>query len=140
MFEWREAYSTGVQSIDNQHKQLLSIAGNTVQLLVTVKDQDVLEDLNKEVESLKDYTRYHFQYEEEIMARYHYPDLAKHLLEHREIIEKLEHFNVLAEEIDQELFLNDLIRFIGKWLLSHVMSSDMGYKIYFEDHHITVEA
>jgi len=138
MFEWREEYSMSIESMDNQHKQLLKIADQIMLLLADVKEIDVYDDIMAHIESLINYTLTHFKDEEALMARFAYPELAQHQREHQEIIDKLKAIDLESLDRNQEDFLKDLIRFIGKWILSHVMSSDKGYKHYFDDKNIEI--
>ncbi len=136
MFEWRDEYSVNVKRIDDQHKKLLKIAENTMQLMADVKESDVYDDIIEQIESLTEYTRSHFRDEEIMLEHYNYPKLDLQQKEHKEIMDKLESVNMESLDMNQEGFLKDLVRFIGKWILSHVMGSDMDYKHYFEDNNI----
>lgn len=67
MVQWSEEYVIGIEKIDEQHKRLFEIANEAYKLL---KDQFLIDKYDRIVaiiKELKDYTKYHFQYEEEYM-------------------------------------------------------------------------
>ncbi|ACO86279.1 bacteriohemerythrin [Clostridium botulinum] len=130
MFEWKECYSCNISKIDNQHKRLFELA-DEIYTIVSVNDgYDHFDEIMEAIKTLKEYTVYHFSYEEEIMRKYEYGDLDNHKIEHEAFINKISSIN--EEEIDekQKNFLMDLLEFIVNWIENHILKSDLKYKEY----------
>lgn len=89
IFPWNDNFNTGLAEVDQQHRQLVSIL-NDLAMHVAFHPEDHAE-LNRILEALLDYTRYHFRTEEAIWHQ-HLPDdeeEARHLLGHRNFIETI---------------------------------------------------
>lgn len=125
----KDSFSVGINSIDEQHKKLVSYVNLMHQKLFEGLDKDFLLDLMKE---LKDYTVYHFDYEEDLMKKHQYKDYDAHIEEHQKLKEKLEFFN---KELDPEntTILLDFAEFLKNWLLKHIMGTDKKYTAFFQE-------
>ena len=75
MYELKDQYLTGMETIDNQHRKIFQLADQVYELL---KDENMLYKdgvLLKIVEELQAYTRYHFSEEEAYMEKINYSRL-----------------------------------------------------------------
>lgn len=134
---WKEIYNTGIDSIDNQHKQLLLLANRIYeasQLKMDNKDE-YIKSLLKQAVSL---TIAHFSHEEELMRRYEYPEYAAHLKEHNLMRRRLQ---TEVERISKTNRIDTfrIAQFIKDWLMHHVAISDSNYKIFFVSQGIITE-
>ncbi|NFJ54336.1 bacteriohemerythrin [Clostridium botulinum] len=130
MFEWKKCYSCNISKIDNRHKRLFELA-DEIYTIVSVNDgYDHFDEIMEAIKALKEYTVYHFSYEEEVMRKYEYSDLDNHKVEHDAFVNKIKSIN--EEEIDekQKNFLMDLLEFIVNWIENHILKSDLKYKEY----------
>jgi len=128
IFKWKDSYSTGIEEIDRQHQRLFEIGGE-IYNLATLKDgQDHYDDIMALLLSLKDYTVYHFGYEESLMKKYNYKDLENHKKQHETFVEKLN--EIEAQDIDskQKMVVLDILDFIVSWISNHIIGSDLKYK------------
>ena len=75
MINWKPEYSVGIENIDNQHKKMFEIL-NVLRQAAEARD-DVEADFYT-VRLLRYYAEYHFNSEEQLMAKYNYPGLDKH--------------------------------------------------------------
>ena len=73
---WKDSFSVGVHSIDDQHKKLVEMINN---LYVEFYKGITNEFLNKLIAELEKYTVYHFSFEEKFMKIYDYDDFATFL-------------------------------------------------------------
>ncbi|SMB92033.1 hemerythrin [Desulfonispora thiosulfatigenes DSM 11270] len=124
MIKWREEYSTGVQSIDEQHKKLIEIADRAFKLL---KDDFCVDKYDKIVsilEELKDYTVYHFQSEEEYMMSIRYKKLFSHKALHEKFIEKINEVDFNKIDEDQNEYILGILEFIVTWIENHILGND----------------
>lgn len=127
MFEWREEYSLGIISIDNQHKKIFVIANEIYQLLNNdLSDSEKYDRVIKLIGDLKAYTIYHFGWEESYMESIGYKDLNFHKLEHNCFIKKIDGFN-LGKDTNWNSEISTLINFIDNWINEHILHSDRAY-------------
>lgn len=133
MFEWTEAYSLGVPSIDEQHQKLVSMGKDLEHLVINGEGQDIYDELVSMLEGLTDYTRYHFDYEEGLMEKAGFEGIADHKVLHNEFIEKLESVNFDDVDDAQDQFAKDLLKMVSVWIFKHIVGSDAKYKSLFSD-------
>ena len=121
--EWDDAYSVGIDSIDEQHKRLI----NLINQLQTAVDYSTGEEFEREaLDELVDYTKTHFSYEEELMEKYAYPEYEPHKAQHAKMINEVE--AVLAEyEADHDRAMRRALDFLKDWLINHINGTDKEY-------------
>ena len=78
------------------------------------------------LESLADYSNYHFNLEESWMGQVGYPKQNEHMLEHKRFIYKLYEFNKKFKEDKANLTL-EIVSFLRRWLLEHIQNDDAQY-------------
>lgn len=132
MFKWRDTYSVNVEAIDEQHKMLFKL-GRDLSDIVSVKGDhfdEIMEILNK----LRDYTVFHFNFEEEMMEKYDYHDLEKHRFEHKFFIKKINELYD-EDEVDEEQkkVTMEIITFIANWIENHILKTDQRYSKFLND-------
>ena len=124
---WNDALSVGVQEIDEQHKELVSLLNALHQAVVEHHGSDACNDI---LRRLVEYTRIHFAVEESLMRILAYPDFERH---------KGEHEALTAQVIDLQKRLAsgkasitfELLHFLKVWLTKHILHSDKLYGAYF---------
>ena len=121
--EWKNEYSVGIDSIDQQHKKLI----NLINQLSTAVDYSTGEEFEREaLAELVDYTKTHFVYEEGLMEDNGYPDFEAHKAQHREMIAEVE--AVLTEyEEDQDMAMRRACDYLKDWLIHHINGTDKQY-------------
>jgi hemerythrin len=67
LFDWKEDYSVGVASIDDQHKRLIAWINRLHEAMTAGAAGNVMEQT---LADLIDYTVYHFATEEKLFAQY----------------------------------------------------------------------
>lgn len=128
MFNWKDSYNIGIEEIDKQHKKLFEI-GNSIYELAMLKDgQDHYDEIMSLISKLKDYTIYHFGYEERLMENNNYNELDAHKIQHDKFVEKL--IDIETQEIDsrQKKVILDILDFIVSWISKHILVTDQKYK------------
>lgn len=124
MLEWKEEYSIGVQLIDEQHKRLFEIGNRIYQLLENYLLEDKYDKIVVILEELKQYTKYHFQSEEQYMLQIKYPKYFSQKVDHDDFIAKIEEANLEDIDTDQEKYIRDLLLFVFNWILEHILQKD----------------
>ena len=124
--EWKDSYSVGIDSIDQQHKKLL----NLINQLQTAVDYSTGEEFEREaLDELVDYTKTHFSYEEGLMKDNDYPDFEQHKAQHENMFHKVQ--EVLAEyEKDQDTAMSNAVEYLKDWLINHINGTDKQYSSY----------
>jgi len=121
--EWREGFRIGIDQLDREHRHLFS-------LVLALN----LGTVGQTVEQLLDYVVTHFSHEQEAMESSGYPALEQHLRLHEEFASRIADFLMPADEWTAER-VQDLRRFLNKWLISHIMTHDMRFGKWFAAHH-----
>lgn len=124
MYEMKEEYYTGIDFIDQEHAKLFSICNEIYELLTNDFIPDKYDYIVSVLMGLKDYTKYHFQHEEEYMISVGYKRLLSQKVEHAEFVEKLENFDIANIDEDQKASLLELIDFLNEWLVGHIYLKD----------------
>ena len=121
--EWKDEYSVGIDSIDQQHRRLV----NLINQLHTAVHYSTGEEFEREaLDELVDYTKTHFQYEEGLMQEHGYPDFEPHKAQHQKMIAKVG--EVLAEyEQDQDTAMKNALSYLSDWLINHINGTDKEY-------------
>ena len=60
MFLWKEEYNTGIEDIDNQHKELFRVSNEAYNLLKDDFRTDKYDKIIEIISDLRDYTIYSF--------------------------------------------------------------------------------
>lgn len=120
---WKESYSVGIDSIDDDHKKLLSLI-NQFQTAVHYQTGEQFE--KEALDELVNYTQYHFKREEEMMEEFGYADLEPHKAKHRAMIDQVERFIALHEEKGHEV-LEEAADYLKQWLIEHINGTDKEY-------------
>lgn len=124
--KWKQEYSVGIDSIDEQHKRLLNLI-NQLQTAVDYSTGDKFE--REALDELVDYTKTHFNYEEGLMRDNDYPDFEPHKAQHETMFKKVE--EVLAEyEQDHDTAMSNAVEYLKSWLINHINGTDKEYSSY----------
>lgn len=121
--EWKESYSVGVKSLDDDHKKLIELLNH----FQTAYDYNVGEEgERKALDELVAYTKYHFQREEELMEQNGYPSFAAHREQHQAMVADVGRF---YQEYDRRGHdaLGDVAKFLERWLIEHINGTDKQY-------------
>lgn len=130
-FSWKSDYELGIKEFDEQHKELLKIAKEIYVILCASEEgdgsHDYYDDIMHVLERLYDYTEYHFSSEEEEFKRVDYVDAQEHILEHEYFKQQLN--KIIKRDIDANQYenMNDILEFLTKWLIHHILKTDMAY-------------
>lgn len=120
---WKDSYSVGIDSIDQQHKRLI----NLINQLQTAVDYSTGEEFEREaLDELVDYTKTHFTFEEGLMEQNGYPDFEPHKAQHVKMIKEVERVLSIYEE-DHDTAVENAVNFLKDWLINHINGTDKEY-------------
>ena len=125
LVEWDDSFSVGFDHIDDQHKKLVDMINELIQ---GCKNGDAKEVVMKIFEKLADYVKIHFADEEKYLTDVIYPDLTAHKKQHQELLFELVG-HVAAVEAGSTA-IDDFVKFLKDWLLTHIAMSDKKYAPY----------
>ncbi len=123
-FKWEECFVTGLTTVDEQHRHLVSVVNHFGELLIQPQEPTATE-LETIFRQLANYTLYHFQEEEKLMAQSRLDQqlIAAHCLEHERFIQEVGYmYQNMTGSQDKEA--RRLLRFLCDWLTYHILGSD----------------
>jgi hemerythrin-like metal-binding protein len=120
---WNESYAFAIDEIDEQHKRLVDLINRLHSAMRNRSSQTVLASI---LDELIQYTEYHFQNEEEIMASAEYADLDAHKEVHRKLVGEVLAFKNRFTAGEATVSM-EMMRFLKDWLLNHIHKVDRKY-------------
>ena len=125
---WRDAMSTGVPGLDNDHKILIGLINDVEQALTST----VPNAVGKTLEDLLSYIEAHFAREEKVLAALSFPELDYHRQLHRDLIASTHaldaKFRTAKSDDDRRKIGVSLGNFLQEWLVSHILKEDLKMK------------
>ena len=119
---WDPSMTTGVESLDNQHKQLITWLNDLLSAMSFGRGRNEVAGL---LDKLGGYAVMHFGNEEECMTKYNCPVAAKNAAAHLDFVAT---FTTFREEFDRTGATAHLVvRVEGelmRWLTSHIRGID----------------
>lgn len=126
--EWNDSYCLGVSIIDAQHKELISIINEFYDIVQEERDI-YCSKMTDILKKLVDYTTYHFGAEETLLAKYGYPTVDFHKMQHTNFISELAKQAKKIENCKPE----DGFKFYSyllTWLINHIAKADKAWSIF----------
>lgn len=126
--EWQEVLVTGIESIDNQHREIFE---RFATFSAACSEGTASEELLNLLAFLATYTVNHFLEEEESMAAVDYPELLAQKEAHDTFIADLGRLKQFVDEGGPclELVLTEK-RTMIRWLINHISHLDRAYADY----------
>jgi hemerythrin len=119
VIEWRDGFKIGIAQVDQEHRHLFT--------LVRALNLDSVEQT---VEELLDYVVTHFSNEQEMMEKNLYPAFEQHLKLHEEFAAQVADFLGSGDAWSEDR-VQELRRFLNKWLIGHIMTHDLRFGKWF---------
>jgi hemerythrin-like metal-binding protein len=126
LIKWNSSFELGIQSIDEQHIQLVDIINN---LYRSIKNNDSLSKLDDIFKSLIEYTEKHFSYEEIMFSESDYPTAADHKQLHKKFVKQVEDLKNKFKS-GNGVMTRDVMDFLKDWLIEHIQKTDFKYAPY----------
>ncbi len=123
--QWTPSLSVGVDSIDNQHKELFKRVNQLLEATSQGKGKD---EIGKVVQFLSEYVITHFGSEEKAMVQHGYGGIATHKSEH---LAFLKDFGELTKGYEtggpSTSMVLGIQRRVVDWLINHIGKSDKAF-------------
>lgn len=130
LLKWTKKYSVDVKALDEQHTELVDGLNELHAAMMKGQAQNVAGPLIKKV---MDRANNHFATEERLMEATKFPGLAEQRAAHQDLTCKIEEFVTRYEQGDQTMY-PQLLRFLGIWLHDHMLTLDMKYTKWLNEH------
>ena len=121
---WEPEYNLGIPIIDEQHRGIVTTINSLHFGIESMHGEDMLHPV---IDMVFDYTRLHFDVEEDFLKRYNYPNLKQHEDLHRELIDELQ--RVGRKSIFNHAPL-EFLDFLKKWWIEHICEKDREFLDY----------
>jgi hemerythrin len=120
VIQWRDGFKINIPQVDQEHRHLFTL----------VKALD-MQSVEQTVEELLDYVVTHFSNEQALMEKSGYPAFEQHLKLHEEFGAQVAEFLGSGEPWSEQR-IQELRRFLNKWLIGHIMTHDMRFGKWYE--------
>jgi hemerythrin len=119
---WDPSMTTGVESLDAQHKQLIAWLNDLLSAMSLGRGRTEVAEL---LDNLGGYAAMHFGKEEECMAKYQCPVAARNIAAHKDFVVT---FTTFREEFDRTGGTAHLVVRVEselmRWLAGHIKGID----------------
>jgi hemerythrin len=126
--EWTEKLSTGINTIDSQHRELFKRINN---LVAAIKQHRCKSEIDGTIEFLDDYARVHFAEEEKHMLEAQYGGIEEQRADHKKYLAALAELKEQASlprvqggSYDLSATTNQVV---VDWIVDHIMKVDMKF-------------
>jgi hemerythrin len=135
-FIWKEEYSVGIPSIDEQHRHFFGITNEIIDL--GEKSAASREELQGVADQLGDYALYHLKTEEDYFDKVAYPEAPQHVDAHNLYRQKIADYLARVDNPATDLtgLAEELAAYSVSWLSEHILLVDKKYTKYFQEHGI----
>jgi len=134
--QWNENYSSGINLLDLQHKELVKNINNF--LCLDIKKKKITE-CKKLIKLVDQFIKVHFKDEEDIMKKIKYDDIKTHEKRHNMLKAELNLFKsqFKRKPLDKIVVL-EFSSFLSSWLNDHLYTEDMKLIKYIRENYINV--
>jgi hemerythrin len=120
--QWDTTMSTGIDTVDAQHKQLISWLNDLLSAMSLGRGRAEIQGL---LDQLGSYAVTHFGHEEGCMAKYKCPAAEQNIAAHKEFVAT---FKAFKEEFERDGATAHLVVRVEsellRWLTSHIKRTD----------------
>ena len=122
--KWDKSISVDDNELDEQHIRLFEFANS---LLLKYHEKSDYEVVLRAINSLVDFSIYHFKYEEDILKKRGYPNIDNHIKLHDNFRKKIAGFKARLDNDDAGV-MDSIIIYLIDWIKHHTHVEDLDYK------------
>lgn len=129
---WLPSMSVGIDKWDADHRVMLEL----INRLDGALHQERFDSATvaRAIDTLVAYAEVHFLIEEQAMKALGYPRTTSHLEEHERMRAWIAEQRARAGSADAAKLLRDMAEHLVHWLYTHVLTIDMQYSEFFDEH------
>ncbi len=120
-FTWRDEFLIGIQGMDDEHRNILTLHDALREALQAKDSSAILA----RIEQLGDAIKTHFVHEEELMRRAGYTGLENHREVHQLLLRRVDAMQRMAR--DEQLEHEEVVDFLRSWWVDHTQGMDRAY-------------
>ena len=121
---WKPAYELKIPVIDEQHRTIVAIINSLFYAIQNGHGEKMLTSISN---IMCEYTRIHFELEEDYLIRCDFFEMTEHKRLHAELVDKLIKF---GEEDVRGQAPTEFLNFLKEWWLEHICVKDMVFRNY----------
>ena len=121
---WQPSFNLGIPIVDEQHKGIVSTINS---LCFAIQNKHGNEMLRPVIGMVNEYTRIHFEIEEDFLKKCGYPDLEKHRALHKELTQALSH---TSKDSIWNKDPQEFLTFLKDWWINHICKEDQAFTQY----------
>ncbi len=125
--EWKDEFLLGLPAIDLQHKRIFDCFATIARDGLTKHDSWLVDSSFVQLDNI---LRQHFALEESMMRSLSYPEIDRHIEEHRQYHAELHALAQKSLETEGGVS-HQMIKIFQRWLHKHIMLSDRHYSDFF---------
>lgn len=126
--DWHSFYEIGVDFIDEEHKEILSVMRNMRDALIGCELEKAYALSNDIISVSND----HFKHEENFLAEVGYPGLLEHSDYHGELLVQAANIKDLCHGIEAEHDLMTCFEEMRNFMIHDILYGDVMFKSYLE--------
>ena len=123
-FTFRDEYLTGIEAIDEEHKELVKILDELHYLISNDDSDDKYDKVLNLAKYFRNYIQVHFKNEEDYMESIQYEELEVQQLAHEVFVARLELMNLNEFDMTRQNELEEYVEAMTEWLVAHIISMD----------------
>lgn len=129
LMKWNADYSVSIPELDVHHRHLFFLLN---QLNESMSRGNGNEILGQTLEELVEYTKFHFQAEENLMLSMRFPGLTAHVREHDQMMARVSKFQQDFSSGKAVVSVH-VLSFVRNWLQRHVLAADKQYSLFMSE-------
>lgn len=127
LIPWKKEWHVGHHRFDSEHEHLIRLANDVI---ASLRAGSPASNTWQALDALMGHTTEHFDGEEALMKETRYDRLQDHTAAHDRLVRDLVRFG--SECRRGRIAAADAAKFLGNWLLNHVLSVDVYYVPHFQ--------
>lgn len=135
--KWSSQLETGIGIIDRDHKVLVDLLN---QVAAVIGDSEERAVMGSVLNSLSEYTHYHFSREEKLQEVAGYPGLEAHRRRHAVLAAQVDDIRGRYRDEPDAVKGEEVRSFLRTWLVEHILKEDMNYRAICAAHPDAVKA
>jgi len=119
---WEDEYDLGIKIIDEHHRALVAMINSLSYGILNNYDKKILRPLSS---MIFDYTRIHFEVEEQFLEEIDFTDAQAHRALHCELLER---YKSVSHDFLVHKDSHEFLIFLRDWWINHICHEDLKYK------------
>ena len=124
---WRPEYDLGIPIIDEQHRGIVSTINSLYFGMQNKHGESMLAPI---IGMVREYTRIHFDIEEDFQRKCEYPMASHHSKLHNELTKTL---STIGKDSISHRDPYEFMEFLKKWWIDHICHKDRDFLNFFRD-------